>query len=81
MASLSNNNSRKPANFFGFYKGIPLLTIHMLPYKSEFAGNWVLLASSLIVAAPIIFTKIKEFVPLEDLKFYDATVEEVAATW
>lgn len=48
---------------------------------NEFASNWALLAGSLIIAAPVVFTKIRQTIPLEDdLKFSDETAEEVAAT-
>jgi hypothetical protein len=46
---------------------------------NEFASNWGLLAGSLLIASPVVWTKIRETVPLEDdLKFSDETVEEVA---
>lgn len=46
-----------------------------------FASCWGLLAGSLIFALPLILTKIKDHVDLEeDLKFSDETVEDVAPT-
>ena len=45
---------------------------------NEFASNWALLAGSLLIAAPVILTKIKDTVPIEeDLKFSDETLEDV----
>lgn len=86
MGSLTNN-SRKLANFTGFYKGIqsaggalsPILDTNKVSYMNQFAGNWGLLAGSLIVAAPVIWTKVKDTTDLEeDLKFSDETVADVA---
>jgi hypothetical protein len=37
-----------------------------LSYKSELISNWVLLAGSLVLAAPVIFLKIKDHVNVED---------------
>ena len=85
MGALSNN-SRKLANFAGFYKAIqsaggaitPAIDLALVPYMNEFAANWGLLTASLLIAAPIIFMKIRESVPLEDdLAFSDETAEEV----
>jgi len=88
MGSLTNN-SRKLANFAGFYKGIQSagnaaassIDAGNASYMSEFATNWGLLSGSLLIAAPVIFTKIRETIPVdEDLKFSDETIEEVAGT-
>lgn len=88
MGALTNNG-RKLANFAGFYKGIQSagaaitwrLDALKIPYMNEFASCWGLLAGSLIVAAPVIFTKVRETIPLEDdLKFSDETKVEVAPT-
>ena len=50
-----------------------------IPYLNEFASCWALLAGSLVIASPLIFTKIRDHVPIEeDLKFSDETFEEVA---
>lgn len=47
-------------------------------YMSLFISNWVLLAASLFVAAPVMLWKIKDTVSLEeDLKFSDETIEDV----
>lgn len=87
MGTLSNN-SRKLANFAGFYKGIQSagaaisyrIDALKAPFMNEFASNWALLAGSLLIAAPVIWTKITDTVPLEeDLKFSDETVEDVKA--
>ena len=85
MGSLSNN-ARKLAVFAGFYKSIqsaggaiaPAIDLTLVPYMNEFAANWGLLAGSLLIAAPIIFTRVQDSTPLEkDLAFSDETVEEV----
>jgi len=85
MGALSNN-SRRVANYVGFYKGIQSagaavmwsLDSHKLSFMSEFISNWVLLAGSLLLAAPVIFFKIQDHVPVEaDLKFSDETLAEV----
>lgn len=80
------NNSRKLANFAGFYKGIQSagaaiifkLDDYKSPYMSLFASCWALLAGSLFIALPVILWKIKDTVPVEeDLKFSDETIEDV----
>ncbi|MCJ1320542.1 hypothetical protein MMC15_005882 [Xylographa vitiligo] len=85
MGSLSNN-SRKLANFVGFYKGIQSagaaisyrIDALKAPFMNEFASNWALLAGSLLIAAPVILMKIKDTVPIEeDLQFSDETLEDV----
>jgi hypothetical protein len=49
------------------------------PYMTMFASCWGLLGASLLIAAPVIFFKIKEHTELEeDLKFSDETAAEVA---
>jgi len=88
MGALTNN-SRKLANFAGFYKGIQSaggaiasrIDALNAPYMHELGTSWGLLAGSLIIAAPVIIQKIRDTVPLEeDLKFSDKTFEEVAST-
>ena len=85
MGSLTNN-ARKLANFTGFYKGIqsaggalaPVLDTNLVSYMNQFAANWGLLAGSLIVAAPVIWTKVKDTTDVEeDIKFSDETLAEV----
>jgi len=82
------NNSRKIANFAGFYKGIQsagavaIWRIDSLnaPYMNEFASCWALLGGSLLLAAPVIYIYVKDHVDLEeDLKFSDETVADVVA--
>ncbi|KAI2043719.1 hypothetical protein LOZ12_003772 [Ophidiomyces ophidiicola] len=87
MGSLTNN-SRKLAHFAAFYKGIQsaggaitwrLDTLNV-SYKVYFGSTWGLLAGSLVVAAPVVFWKIKDTVNLEeDIKFSDEVLEDVAA--
>ncbi|KAJ6028522.1 hypothetical protein N7540_004098 [Penicillium herquei] len=81
------NSGRKLANLAGFYKGLQsagaavmwsLDGQHELAYMSEFASNWGLLCGSLLCAAPVIFYKIKDSIPIEeDLQGTDETVEDV----
>ena len=87
MGSLTNN-SRKLANYAGFYKGIQStgaaivwrLDSIKIPYMNLFASSWALMAGSLIIAAPLIYN-VKDHVDLEqDLKFSDATVQDVELT-
>lgn len=82
------NNGRKLANFAGFYKGIQsagsavVFRVDALktPFMNIFASCWALLGGSLLIAAPLIWTKIRDSVPLEeDLKFTDETYEDVKA--
>jgi len=85
MGSLSNSG-RKTANLAGFYKGIQSAGAAIIwrvdangaSYTTEFAATWGLLAASLIIAGPVILTKIKDHVSVEeDLKFSDETLEDV----
>lgn len=87
MGSLSNNG-RKLANFAGFYKGIQSaggaiaanIDARQVPFMTQFATNWGMLAGSILIATPVILYYVKDTTPLEvDLKFSDETVEEVAA--
>ncbi|KAH8645239.1 MFS general substrate transporter [Alternaria alternata] len=86
MGALTNN-SRKLANFAGFYKGIQsaggAITWRMddtkVAYMTMFASNWGLLAGSLIIALPVILWKVEDTVAIEkDVAFTDETVAEVA---
>ncbi|OJD09620.1 hypothetical protein ACJ73_10182 [Blastomyces percursus] len=88
MGALSNN-SRKLANFAGFYKGLQSaggavtwqIDEHKVEFMSIFAINWGLLCGSILIALPVILYKIKDTVDIEeDLKFSDETLEEVAPT-
>ena len=87
MGAISNN-SRKLANFAGFYKGIQSAGAAVIwrldgfknppPYMNLFASCWVLLAGSLVVALPVMLLKIKDTVPVEeDLKFTDENIEDI----
>ncbi|KAI1759071.1 MFS general substrate transporter [Hypoxylon sp. FL1150] len=83
-----SNSGRKTANIAGFYKAFQsagavvfwrLDGLHY-EYNTLFAATWALCAASLVVAAPIIFLRIKDTTTLEeDLKFSDETVEDVVA--
>lgn len=88
MGALSNS-SRKAANMAGFYKGIQSAGAAIFwrldglkkPYDTLFGATWGLLGAALVFAAPIIWTRIKDTVPIEeDLKFSDETVADVAPT-
>lgn len=85
MGALSNSG-RKTANFAGFYKGIQSagaaifwsIDSHEVSFMSEFASSWGILAGSLLIAAPVIFIKIKDHVSVEDdLKFSDESMADV----
>lgn len=82
------NNGRKLANFAGFYKGIQSAGAAIIwrldgldnapEYMTLFISNWVLLAGSLVIAAPVMFWKIRDTVSLEDdLRFTDETIDDV----
>jgi hypothetical protein len=80
------NNSRKLANYSGFYKGIQSAGAAIIwrldglkiSFISEFASSWALLAGSLLIALPIMLMTIKDTVPIEeDLKLSDETKAEV----
>ena len=80
------NNGRKLANFAGFYKGLQsagaavVFRIDALgvPFVNIFASCWALLAGSLLIAGPFIWTKIRDTVPVEDdLVFTDETYDDV----
>ena len=88
MGALTNSG-RKTANFAGFYKGIQSAGAAIFwaidsantDYTAEFATCWGLLAGSLLIAAPVIFLKVKDHVTVEeDLKFSDETIEDVLPT-
>ena len=83
------NNSRKLANFAGFYKGIQSAGAAIIwrldglkhPYMGLFGSCWALLAGGLVIALPVMLWKIKDTVPVEeDLKFTDETLEDVIGT-
>ena len=85
LGSLTNNG-RKLANFAGFYKGIQSagaaivfrIDALKIPFTNIFASCWGILGGSLLIAAHLIWTKIRDTVPLEeDLKFTDETYEDV----
>lgn len=85
MGALSNSG-RRSANYVGFYKGIQSagaavmwsLDANNMSFMDELISNWVLLAGSLLVAAPVIFLRIKDHVTVEeDLKFSDETLADV----
>jgi len=85
MGALSNSG-RRTTNFVGFYKGIQSagaavmwsLDNNNVSFMGEFASNWALLLGSLVFAAPVIFLRIKDSVPIEeDLKDVDETIEDV----
>jgi len=88
MGALTNNG-RKLANFAGFYKGIQSAGSAIIwrldavkkPYINLFASCSALLGGSLLIALPVILTKIKDHVTIEeDLKFSDETYQDVAPT-
>ncbi|KIN08476.1 hypothetical protein OIDMADRAFT_152847 [Oidiodendron maius Zn] len=85
MGALSNSG-RRSANYVGFYKGIQsagaavmwALDSKKISFLAEYASNWALLTFSLLVAAPVIFYKIKDHVDVEeDLAGTDETLADV----
>jgi len=88
MGALTNN-SRKLANFAGFYKGIQSAggaitwridgLSHGAPsFMSMFASCWGLLGGGLLCALPVVLTKVRDHIPVEeDIAFTDETVEDV----
>jgi len=86
----TTNNSRKLANFAGFYKGIQSVGASVvwrldglgnpISYMGMLASCWGLTAAGLVIAAPFLLWKIKDTVPVEeDVKFTDETVDDVVA--
>lgn len=72
----------------GFYKGVQSAGAAIFwrldglkkPYDTMFGATWGCVAASLLIAAPVIFWKIQDHVPIEqDLKFSDETIEDVIA--
>lgn len=87
MGALSNN-SRKLANYAGFYKGIQSAGAAIMwrldglgtPYMNEFASCWGLLAGSLVIALPMMIVKIRDTTNVEDdMQFSDETADDVQA--
>ena len=85
MGAISNSG-RRTANLVGFYKGIQSAGAAVMwavdgkniPFMNELASNWGGLAGSLIIAAPVIFLKIKDHTSIEDdLKGTDETLADV----
>ncbi|KAI1388526.1 MFS general substrate transporter [Hypoxylon trugodes] len=87
MGALSNSG-RRTANMAGFYKGLQSAGAAVfwrldgigIEYNRLFAVTWAVCAGALLVAAPIIFYKIKDSTDIEtDLKYSDEVAEEVMA--
>lgn len=85
MGALSNSG-RRSANVVGFYKGIQSAGAAVMwsldrdktPYMNELISNWALLCGSLVIAAPLIFLRIKDTVDIEeDIQNTGETAEEV----
>lgn len=50
-------------------------------FNTMFGATWGVLAGSLVIAAPLIFIRIKDHVSVEeDLKFSDETIEDVVVS-
>ncbi|KAI1493083.1 major facilitator superfamily domain-containing protein [Biscogniauxia mediterranea] len=85
MGALSNSG-RRTANMAGFYKGLQsagaaifwrLDGLHT-EFNTLFAVTWAICAASIVIAAPVVWLKVKDTTDLEeDLKFSDETVEDV----
>ncbi|RXG44909.1 hypothetical protein VDGE_03832 [Verticillium dahliae] len=87
MGSLSNS-SRKAANLAGFYKGIQSAGAAVFwrldgletSYDTIFGATWGMLGAALLIAAPVIWMRIKDTTDVEeDLRGTDETVEDVVA--
>jgi hypothetical protein len=87
MGALTNNG-RKTAFYAGFYKGLQSAGAAVawridtlgISYMASFASCWTLLAGGLVCAAPVVWLKVLDHVSVEeDLKFSDATIEDVVA--
>jgi hypothetical protein len=85
MGALSNSG-RRAANLVGFYKGLQSagaavawsLEFNKSPYMEQFASNWGILCASIVVAAPVIFLRIKDHVDIsDDLRNTGEEVEDV----
>lgn len=81
-----SNSGRRSANYVGFYKGIQSAGAGVMwawdstkpSYMAELASNWGLLAVSLVIAAPVIWLKIKDHADVEeDLEGTDETIDDV----
>ncbi|KAI1120656.1 MFS general substrate transporter [Nemania abortiva] len=88
MGALSNSG-RKTANMAGFYKGIQsagaavfwALDGHKVSYRVLYGVTFGICAVSILIAAPVIWLRIKDTTTLEeDLKFSDEMLEDVAPT-
>ncbi|KAJ8123732.1 hypothetical protein ONZ43_g384 [Nemania bipapillata] len=88
MGALSNSG-RKTANMAGFYKGIQsagaavfwALDGHHVSYRVLYGVTFGICAVSILVAAPVIWLRIKDTTDVEeDLKFSDEILEDVAPT-
>lgn len=82
------NNSRRAANFLGFFRGLQStgaaiafrLDALDIPYMTNEVSCWALTTGSLILAAPVVWWKIQDSVLLEkDLEFSDTTLADVLA--
>lgn len=85
MGALSNSG-RRSANLVGFYKGIQSAGAAVMwdmdrrktPFMAELASNWGLLCGSLVVAAPVIWLRIKDHVDVAtDIQNTDETLDDV----
>lgn len=85
MGALSNSG-RRSANYVGFYKGIQsagaavmwALDAHKISFLAEYISNFALLGASLLIAAPVIFLKIKNHSAIEeDLAGTGETIADV----
>ncbi|KAI3328127.1 MFS general substrate transporter [Xylariaceae sp. AK1471] len=88
MGALSNSG-RKTANMAGFYKGIQsagaavfwALDGHKVSYRVLYGATFGICAVSILIAAPVVWLRIKDTTDIEeDLKFSDETFEDVAPT-
>ncbi|KAJ5387799.1 hypothetical protein N7509_010340 [Penicillium cosmopolitanum] len=80
------NSGRKLANLAGFYKGLQSagaavmwsLDKNKLSFMGEYASNFGLLCGSILIAAPVVFLKIRDTISVEEeIEGTDETLEDV----
>lgn len=80
------NSGRKLANLAGFYKGLQSagsavmwsLDKNELSFMNEYASNFGLLCGSILIAAPVVFLKIRDTISVEEeIEGTDETLEDV----
>lgn len=85
MGALTNSG-RRTANYIGLYKGIQSagsavmwsIDSHKTSFMGEFISNWVLLGASLLIALPVVFSRITDHSSIDgDLVDTGETVADI----